>query len=149
MSKDIWHTADITPDPCRILICKTNKGQNYTAIIPSPQEWNTMILPEFYNLGDIDNAERIEQYAYLDDLIALETENKDLSDKIGKLELELERTRKALDKAKKENEDKQAVLNCVVDMLKTLNQKYALIMGKDVIKETVRLLEQNKGGDNE
>lgn len=49
----------------------------------------------------------------------------------------------------KENEDKQAVLNCVVDMLKTLNQKYTLIMGKDVIKETVRLLEQNKGGDNE
>lgn len=61
----------------------------------------------------------------------------------------IDRTRKALDKAKKENEDKQAVLNCVVDMLKTLNQKYALIMGKDVIKETVRLLEQNKGGDNE
>lgn len=82
----IWHTADITPEPCRILICKTNKGQNYTAIIPSPQEWNTMILPEFYNLGDIDNAERIEQYAYLDDLLALETE--------------LDRTRKALDVAK-------------------------------------------------
>ena len=82
---DIWHKADITPDPCRILICKTNKGQNYTAIIPSPQEWNTMILPEFYNLGDIDNAERIEQYAYLDDLLALETE--------------LERTRRALNVA--------------------------------------------------
>ena len=97
MSKDIWHIADITPDPCRILICKTNKGQNYTAIIPSPQEWNTMILPEFYSLGDIDNAERIEQYAYLDDLLALETENKDLSDKIGKLETELEHTRKALE----------------------------------------------------
>jgi hypothetical protein len=87
MSKDIWHTADITPDPCRILICKTNKGQNYTAIIPSTQEWNTMILPEFYSLGDIDNAERIEQYAYLDDLLALETE--------------LNRTRKALDVAVK------------------------------------------------
>lgn len=50
---------------------------------------------------------------------------------------------------RKENEDKQAVLNCVVDMLKVLNQRYALIMGKDVIKETVRLLEQNKGGKNE
>ncbi len=85
MSKDIWHNADITPEPCRILICKTNKGQNYTAIIPSRQEWNTMILPEFYNLGDIDNAERIEQYAYLDDLLALEAE--------------LDRTRKALDVA--------------------------------------------------
>lgn len=56
-----------------------------------------MILPEFYSLGDIDNAERIEQYAYLDDLLALETENKDLSDKIGKLETELEHTRKALE----------------------------------------------------
>lgn len=52
-------------------------------------------------------------------------------------------------RTRKENEDKQAVLNCVVDMLKTLNQKYTLIMGKDVIKETVRLLEQTKGGDNE
>ena len=58
------------------------------------------------------------------------------------LEAELERTRK-------ENEDTQAVLNCVVDMLKTLNRKYTLIMRKDVIKETVRLLEQTKGGDNE
>ena len=55
----------------------------------------------------------------------------------------------ALIRTRKENEDKQAVLNCAVDMLKTLNQKYALIMGKDIIKETVRLLEQNKGGDNE
>ena len=88
MSKDIWHTADITPESCRILICKTNKGQNYTAIIPSPQEWNTIILPEFYNLGDIDNAERIEQYAYLDDLLALETE--------------LDRTREELYKANAE-----------------------------------------------
>lgn len=52
-------------------------------------------------------------------------------------------------RTRKENEDKQAVLNCVVDMLKTLNQKYTLIMGKDVIKETVRLLEQTKGGNNE
>ena len=50
---------------------------------------------------------------------------------------------------RKENEDKQSVLNCVVDMLKTLTKRYALIMGKDVIKETVRLLEQNKGVNNE
>lgn len=52
-------------------------------------------------------------------------------------------------RTRKENEDKQAVLNCIVDMLKTLNQRYALIMGKDVIKETVRLLEQTKGAKNE
>ena len=35
-------------------------------------------------------------WAYRADLLALETENKDLSDKIGKLETELDRTRKAL-----------------------------------------------------
>ena len=117
MSKDIWHKADITPDPCRILICKTNKGQNYTAIIPSSQEWNTMILPEFYNLGDIDNAERIEQYAYLDDLLALETE--------------LERTRKALDVAK--------------DRLDTVRQYYrgtAVIGPNDIAKYCDRAIEQ-------
>ena len=33
-----------------------------------------MILPEFYSLEDIDNAERIEQYAYLDDLLVCEQE---------------------------------------------------------------------------
>ena len=65
-----------------------------------------------------------------------------LADDFLSIHKELERTRK-------ENEDTQAVLNCVVDMLKTLNRKYALIMRKDVIKETVRLLEQTKGGDNE
>lgn len=149
MSKNIWHKADIAPDPYRSFVINTDKRNIYTGIITNPTEWNPMILPEFYSIGDIDKAERAIRYAYLDDLLALETENKDLSDKIGKLKTELDRTRKALDKAKKENEDKQAVLNCVVDMLKTLNQKYALIMGKDVIKETVRLLEQNKGGDNE
>lgn len=114
MNKNIWHKADITPDPCRILICKTNKGQNYTAIIPSPQEWNPMILPEFYNLGDIDNAERIEQYAYLDDLLALETE--------------LERTRKALDVA--------------VDVLKTIkfrNETYNRDDSPDCIDATLAL----------
>ena len=39
-------------------------------------------------------------WAYRADLLALETENKHLSDKIGQLETDLERTRKALDKAK-------------------------------------------------
>lgn len=38
-------------------------------------------------------------WAYRADLFALDTENKDLSDKIGKLETELDRTRKALDVA--------------------------------------------------
>lgn len=101
MSKDIWHTADITPDPYRSFVINTDKRNIYTGIITNPTEWNPMILPEFYGIGDIDKAERAIRYAYLDDLLALETENKDLSDKIGKLETELDRTRKALEIAVK------------------------------------------------
>ena len=96
MSKDIWHKADIAPDPYRSFVINTDKRNIYTGIITNPTEWNPMILPEFYSIGDIDKAERAIRYAYLDDLLALETENKDLSDKIGKLETELDRTRKAL-----------------------------------------------------
>lgn len=99
MSKDIWHTADIAPDPYRSFVINTDKRNIYTGIITNPIEWNPMILPEFYSIGDIDKAERAIRYAYLDDLLALETENKDLSDKIGKLETKLEKTRKALDVA--------------------------------------------------
>ena len=99
MSKNIWHKADIAPDPYRSFVINTDKRNIYTGIITNPTEWNPMILPEFYSIGDIDKAERAIRYAYLDDLIALETENKDLSDKIGKLEAELDRTRKTLDVA--------------------------------------------------
>lgn len=86
MSKDIWHKADIAPDPYRSFVINTDKRNIYTGIITNPTEWNPMILPEFYSIGDIDKAERAIRYAYLDDLLALENE--------------LERTRKALDKAK-------------------------------------------------
>ena len=96
MSKNIWHKADIAPDPYRSFVINTDKRNIYTGIITNPTEWNPMILPEFYSIDDIDKAERAIRYAYLDDLLALETENKDLSDKIGKLETELDRTRKAL-----------------------------------------------------
>lgn len=85
MSKDIWHTADITPDPYRSFVINTDKRNIYTGIITNPTEWNPMILPEFYGIGDIDKAERTIRYAYLDDLLALEAE--------------LDRTRKALDVA--------------------------------------------------
>lgn len=85
MSKNIWHTADITPDPYRSFVINTDKRNIYTGIITNPTEWNPMILPEFYSIGDIDKAERAIRYAYLDDLLALEND--------------LERTRKALDVA--------------------------------------------------
>lgn len=86
MSKNIWHKADIAPDPYRSFVINTDKRNIYTGIITNPTEWNPMILPEFYSIGDIDKAERAIRYAYLDDLLALENE--------------LDRTRKALDKAK-------------------------------------------------
>lgn len=81
MSKDIWHNKKEMPAKklhCnRIIITK----------------WGSC-LDEI----DIDNGATIEtDWAFLDDLLALETENKDLSDKIGKLETELERTRNALE----------------------------------------------------
>ena len=142
MNKNIWHTKDEIPSQESRVFWKSGNlvyGGRFDA------HYKCFCGPA----SQFVDLKKVSCWCYIDDFLALETENKDLSDKIGKLELELERTRKALDKAKKENEDKQAVLNCVVDMLKTLNQKYALIMGKDVIKETVRLLEQNKGGDNE
>ena len=47
----------------------------------------------------IAKKKTVKRWCYLDDLLALETENKDLSDKIGKQETELDRTRKALDVA--------------------------------------------------
>lgn len=83
---DIWHTADITPDPYRSFVINTDKRNIYTGIITNPTEWNPMILPEFYDIEDIDKAERAIRYAYIDDLLALETE--------------LERTRKALEWAR-------------------------------------------------
>lgn len=139
---DIWHTKDEVPSKeSRVFWVSDNMA--YGGRFDAYYKCFCGPASQFVDLR------KVSFWGYIDDLLSLETENKDLSDKIGKLETELDRTHKALDKAKKENEDKQAVLNCVVDMLKTLNQKYALIMGKDVIKETVRLLEQTKGGDND
>ena len=125
MSKNIWHKADIAPDPYRSFVINTDKRNIYTGIITNPTEWNPMILPEFYSIGDIDKAERAIRYAYLDDLIALETENKDLSDKIGKLEAELDRTRKALEIIKKEfHKETMPDFAVIRDALKTaLEQK--------------------------
>ena len=123
MSKDIWHSALEIPvfDDTVVFIDDLNNWHTgYT------QRDNDGITD--HDSGEIYTEENVLRWAYIIDLLALEAE--------------LERTRK-------ENEDTQAVLNCVVDMLKTLNRKYTLIMRKDVIKETVRLLEQTKGGDNE
>lgn len=89
-------------------------------------------------------------WCYLDDLIALETENKDLSDKIGKLETELEKTRKTLEQSeicctewekqaldyKAENialsgdlERTRKALEMAVDALKWIHETYNLGMG--------------------
>ncbi len=99
MSKDIWHTADEKPESFKTFVFRTDKGSTCSDMISANSDWNPILLPEFYSMDDFDKAERIIKWCYLDDLLALETENKDLSDKIGKLETELEKTRKALDVA--------------------------------------------------
>ena len=123
MSKDIWHSALEIPDFDDTVVFIDDLSNWHTGYTQRDNDGITD-----HDSGEIYTEENVLRWAYIKDLLALETE--------------LERTRK-------ENEDTQAVLNCVVDMLKTLNRKYALIMRKDVIKETVRLLEQTKGGDNE
>lgn len=77
MSKNIWHKADITPEEDRVIVVKSKRTGEY--LVGSEFEF---ILDNF------------TKWAYFDDLLALETENKDLSDKIGKLETKLERIRK-------------------------------------------------------
>jgi phage-related minor tail protein len=85
MSKDIWHTADEIPD----------FDKSYVELSRSLQGdlvYSTWGHPNYITPNTI-------KWCYMDDLLALETENKDLSDKIRKLETDLERTRKALDVA--------------------------------------------------
>lgn len=82
---DIWHNADIIPEPEKMFVYKTDKGNTATSMLFENSGWNPILLPEFYNMDDFDKAERITKWAYLGDLIALETE--------------LDRTRKALDVA--------------------------------------------------
>lgn len=82
MNKSIWHIVEETPEEDRVIVVKSKRTGEY--LVGSEFEF---ILDNF------------TKWAYFDDLLALETENKDLSDKIGKLETELERTRKALDVA--------------------------------------------------
>lgn len=77
MSKNIWHKADITPEEDRVIVVKSKRTGEY--LVGSEFEF---ILDNF------------TKWAYFDDLLALETENKDLSDKIGKLETKLERIHK-------------------------------------------------------
>lgn len=86
MSKDIWHTTDETPKSC-VNIAFYVDGYLYSDFYKSQ-----------YNQYGIFGASKVEKWCYLKELssyiLALETENKDLSDKIGKLETKLERIRK-------------------------------------------------------
>lgn len=100
-------------------------------------------------IGSVDTKHPTTNYYCPNNCIAFAFGNLPMWNELKRLHDNDKEQEQELIRTRKENEDKQAVLNCVVDMLKTLNQKYTLIMGKDVIKETVRLLEQNKGGDNE
>lgn len=110
MSRDIWHNADITPYPLKSFVIKTKNDNIYTGIITKPEEWSPLILPEFYSIGDIDNADTILQYAYLDDLLACEQE--------------LDRTRKALDVAVDALKEQQRWLGIIrISMVSHLNNE--------------------------
>lgn len=90
--KSIWHTADETPKPW-VNIAFYVDGYLYDGYYELD-----------YNQYGIFGADKVEKWCYIKELSsyipALENENKDLSDKIGKLETELDRTRKALDVAR-------------------------------------------------
>lgn len=90
MSKNIWHTKDETPSKeSRVFWVSGNivyggRFDAYYKCFCGPAS-------QFVDL------KKVSFWGYIDDVLSLETENKDLSDKIGKLQAELERTRKALD----------------------------------------------------
>lgn len=89
MSKNIWHKLPEQPENGRDVIEKWHHlGIHYTHFVAKN--------------GITEDNPFTDAWCYLDDLLALETGNKDLSDKIGKLKTELDRTRKALEIIKKE-----------------------------------------------
>lgn len=69
MSNSIWKMPDQKPDLYKILVIKTDKGNAYTNTLFNEKDWNPVLLPDFYGVDDIDKAECITQYAYLNDLI--------------------------------------------------------------------------------
>lgn len=80
---DVWHTPPQTPD--------VFKSHPIIVVYEAADQIEQMDSKEYSNLV----GERyVNRWCYVDELIK---ENKDLSDKIGKLETELERTRKALE----------------------------------------------------
>ena len=92
MSKNIWHTKDEIPRQESRVVWKSGN-------VVCGGRFDTYYKCFCGPASQFVDLKRVSRWAYIDDLIALETENKDLSDKIGKLETELDRTRKALDVA--------------------------------------------------
>lgn len=121
MSKDIWHTKDEIPRQESRVVWKSGnvvfggRFDTYYKCFCGPAS-------QFVDL------KRVSRWAYIDDLFALETENKDLSDKIGKLKTELDRTRKALDVA--------------VDALKNIGASYPRITDIAMQDKANKALEQ-------
>ena len=94
MSKLIWHTKDEIPRQESRVVWKSGN-------VVCGGRFDTYYKCFCGPASQFVDLKRVSRWAYIDDLLALETGNKDLSDKIGKLETELERTRKALDVAQK------------------------------------------------
>lgn len=70
----------------------------------------------------------------------LKAENKDLSDKIGKLKTELDRTRKALDKAKKGLKELKDIIACPPD----ISYETGVSMYADGVLQEITALEQKE-----
>ena len=92
MNKDIWHSKDEIPSKeSRVFWASGNivyggRFDTYYKCFCGPAS-------QFVDLKSVSC------WAYIDDLLSLETENKSLSDKIGKMKTELDHIRKALDVA--------------------------------------------------
>lgn len=79
----IWHKADERPEPFKTFVFKTDKGNTCSDMLSTNSGWNPILLPEFYNMDDFDKAEHITKWAYLNDLLALEHENAQLTHKVA------------------------------------------------------------------
>ena len=152
MSKDIWHTPPEQPDPF--------KSWNVLVVYEANDRKEMMYSTQFIHATD---GMYVNRWCYLDDLIALETENKDVSDKIGKLETELEKTHKELEQSetcctewekqaldyKAENialsgklERTHKALDVAVDTLHWYDDNYDSVVARNTLDEIKTALKQ-------
>ena len=78
--KSIWHTSNEKPEQLRYYLEEYDKFSDGIGYL---------VNKRYGVVNTIDDL-TTKRWCYVDDLLALETENKDLSDKIGKLKYKLD-----------------------------------------------------------